>query len=1795
VLAISAAVLLGSTFAVVSRIVPASAQGEGSLSGTVTSNSGADISGAVVEALDPTTGADDGSATTGSDGSYSFNIADGTYDLQVTAPAGSGYSAEDIDGVVVDGASTKNVVLIPAGATMVSGQLTDSFGQDVSGAGVALGCYGAVTDAMGNYSLEVPPGTTSDMFVGGDPCGGTGAEDTAPANTASGAGGYDPMSFGMVDLASQDVTADTVLDYAVPIVGVAITVDNSAGQPQSGVSVYTQSAQQDLTIPTGQDVAANAASSGTTGSNGVAYLTLISGLTYSAYLTPPASDPTDVETTVNSIDINGGTTGYTAVPETLTAGITISGQVTDSFGQDVSGAGMYLWAGSSDPRFLGVTDSEGDYTINVPPGVTGDYMWINPGYCGAGVPTTEDAAPADAASGQSGYAPVGFCFREAATRTITASTIINYEIPVARVAMTVRNSAGQPQPGVSVSIQGPDGTDFTLPSGQDVELAGGGESSGTTNSSGVVYLTAISGLAYTATLIAPDSDPADGEDIVTGIPIDGDTTLTERLTAKIVVSGQVTDSFGQDVVGAGMVVVTGGNEGYPRYLTNTDSDGNYSVEVPALSGEVVVNAATCGYGGALTNALDTAPADAASGPDGYEPAHFCLSETSNRTIDASTTLNYEIPAARVAITVDDSAGNPTPDVNVVLSGGGDTTIRSGEAVGASSESSGTTNASGVVYLTELYGQGLAYTATLTPPAGDVQFANDTVSDIAIGSSGYASTYVLTSVAPETISVTPPTATVTPGTTQQYDATGTYANSATVDITDDVTWSSSDPSVATVDPSTGLATAVSGGQTTITATSGGTSASATLIVVGGPTTIATAVTDATNGEALPAGSAVTGDNVYDTATVSPQSAQLADGFAEQAARDIVSDGQDEGETTPGGTVTFNLYEGSCPSDQGSSGTLIVGPGTETLSGGVATSQLSGALAAGSYYYETSYSGNTDYADSSGPCEPFSVSADGSAVSTAVTDNTNGEALPAGSAVTGDNVYDTATVSPGRATVVKAFDHRSTSDAITPTGTVTFDLYQGSCPSNGDARQSSGGTLVGGPDTETLSGGVATSQLSGALVAGSYYYESSFTSGDPNYSNSTGPCEALSVGAATPVVSTAVTDNSNGEVLPAGSAVTGDSVYDTATLSEAITPTGTVTFDLYQGSCPSNAVAALQDSGGTLVAGPDTETLSGGVATSQLSGALAAGSYYYETSFTSGDSNYSNSTGPCEPFTVGPAALTVTASSPQMTYGGSVPAVGATITGFVAGFGIGTLTTSPSCSTTASRTSAVGQYDTSCTGAADPDYTISYKDGTLAVGPAPLSVTAPSQSMIYGGRVPKLSPSYVGFVNGESSSSLTTQPTCSTTASSTSAVGRYATSCSGAADANYTISYTDGSLRVERDPTTTVVSSDSDPSESGKSVTFTATVSAEAPGAGVPSGEVTFSLTEPAGHAVTLSCASVVLSDAAASCEIPAGVLFAMSGPYEVSASYGGNLDFATSSGETTQHLVYAAVSATESASSTSPNVDSKDTITITATNAASASASSGEVMLTGMLPNGLHYSSASPSTGTVSVSGQTVSWTIPDLAPGSSARLRIVVGVETTKSVSSLVNFTQTTPDAAGSVAGRSNTVTLKPSYAILRLTQTVSDPQPEIGAADVFSLTVTNLGPDAAEEVVVTDPVPSELAITATSTSKGATSTGSGGQTVRWDVGTLAVGTSAVLRADVTVDAPGTLVDTATVGDSTFDPQGKFKRATASVLATAPVVVPPTHAGEPWSGWAYWWLMTLVGLAGGALLLLTRRRRKLPA
>jgi hypothetical protein len=150
--------------------------------------------------------------------------------------------------------------------------------------------------------------------------------------------------------------------------------------------------------------------------------------------------------------------------------------------------------------------------------------------------------------------------------------------------------------------------------------------------------------------------------------------------------------------------------------------------------------------------------------------------------------------------------------------------------------------------------------------------------------------------------------------------------------------------------------------------------------------------------------------------------------------------------------------------------------------------------------------------------------------------------------------------------------------------------------------------------------------------------------------------------------------------------------------------------------------------------------------------------------------------------------------------AIPTITSTITGFVNGQTGSVVTTQPTCTTTATASSPVGTYPTTCAGGVAPNYTFNYVAGTLTVTPAALTITASSGSANIGGTIPAVTAAYSGFVNGDTATSLTTAPTCSTTATSTSPAAVYPTTCSGAVDPNYTITYVPGTMSLTAAPVT-----------------------------------------------------------------------------------------------------------------------------------------------------------------------------------------------------------------------------------------------------------------------------------------------------------------------------------------------------------------------------------------------------------
>ena len=96
----------------------------------------------------------------------------------------------------------------------------------------------------------------------------------------------------------------------------------------------------------------------------------------------------------------------------------------------------------------------------------------------------------------------------------------------------------------------------------------------------------------------------------------------------------------------------------------------------------------------------------------------------------------------------------------------------------------------------------------------------------------------------------------------------------------------------------------------------------------------------------------------------------------------------------------------------------------------------------------------------------------------------------------------------------------------------------------------------------------------------------------------------------------------------------------------------------------------------------------------------------------------------------------------------------------------------------------------------------KSANFTINKAPLTITAKSYTINEKDALPTYEATYSGFVNGETSSVLNTQPTFSCTASDTETPGDYTITPSGASAVNYNINYVNGTLTISHVTSVTI---------------------------------------------------------------------------------------------------------------------------------------------------------------------------------------------------------------------------------------------------------------------------------------------------------------------------------------------------------------------------------------------------------
>jgi hypothetical protein len=277
---------------------------------------------------------------------------------------------------------------------------------------------------------------------------------------------------------------------------------------------------------------------------------------------------------------------------------------------------------------------------------------------------------------------------------------------------------------------------------------------------------------------------------------------------------------------------------------------------------------------------------------------------------------------------------------------------------------------------------------------------------------------------------------------------------------------------------------------------------------------------------------------------------------------------------------------------------------------------------------------------------------------------------------------------------------------------------------------------------------------------------------------------------------------------------------------------------------------------------------------------AGSYAVVATIS--DPNYSGTAS--DTLVISKAVATVNLSSPSYTYDGTAKTATATTTptGLNVSITYNNSATAPANAGTYALVATIN----------DPNYSGS-SNGTLTINKVNLTVTANNANRNYGAANPTFTASFSGFIGGDNSSVVSGTPTFTTTATNTSPAGTYpitpALGSLSATNYNFT-NFVNGTLTIGQTNTSITVTSNPNPSTIATAVTFTATVTGSG---GSPTGTVNFR-----------NNGSLLGSSILASGQATFAYTFTGQGDNQITAEYGGDANFVSSTSTALTQIVYA---------------------------------------------------------------------------------------------------------------------------------------------------------------------------------------------------------------------------------------------------------------------------------------------------
>jgi filamentous hemagglutinin family protein len=221
------------------------------------------------------------------------------------------------------------------------------------------------------------------------------------------------------------------------------------------------------------------------------------------------------------------------------------------------------------------------------------------------------------------------------------------------------------------------------------------------------------------------------------------------------------------------------------------------------------------------------------------------------------------------------------------------------------------------------------------------------------------------------------------------------------------------------------------------------------------------------------------------------------------------------------------------------------------------------------------------------------------------------------------------------------------------------------------------------------------------------------------------------------------------------------------------------------------------GGSGLAGGDTiGSVFGGALTRAAGETVLGGPYAITQGTLAPNPNYTITAFGNGQLAITPKAINVTANDQSKSYGDPDPAFTYVAAGLVAGDTLGGALTRVPGEAVSGSPYAITQG--TLTGASNPNYTIAFTNGQLAITPAALTIAADDKTRYFGQPNPPFTATITGFKFGETVAALTGALGFATPATPASPLGTYPITPGGVTSTNYAITFADGLLTVSAVP-------------------------------------------------------------------------------------------------------------------------------------------------------------------------------------------------------------------------------------------------------------------------------------------------------------------------------------------------------------------------------------------------------------